>query len=61
MSKTSQYLKEVQAEAKHITWPTRNQTIFYTIAVLIISAAIAYFLGLFDAIFTKGLEWLITK
>ncbi|HZX75047.1 MAG TPA: preprotein translocase subunit SecE [Cyclobacteriaceae bacterium] len=61
MSKTTEYLKEVQAEAKHITWPTRNQTIFYTIAVLIISAGIAYFLGLFDAIFSKGLEWLITR
>jgi preprotein translocase subunit SecE len=61
MSKTSEYLKEVTAEAKHITWPTRNQTIFYTIAVLVISAAIAYFLGAFDMLFSKGLQWLLTK
>jgi preprotein translocase subunit SecE len=59
MSKTTDYLKEVRAEANNITWPSRNQTIFYTIAVLVISAAIAYYLGFFDSVFSKGLEWLL--
>ena len=59
MNKATIYIKEVREEMKHVTWPTRDQTIFYTIAVLIVSVAIAYYLGLFDALFTKGLEWLL--
>jgi preprotein translocase subunit SecE len=61
MSKTTEYIKEVRAEMKHVTWPSRNQTIFYTIAVLVVSVAIAYYLGLFDFLFSKGLEWLLLK
>jgi len=61
MSKTIEYLKEVKAEMKNVTWPTRKQTINFTIAVLIVSLFIAYYLGLFDHIFSLGLEWLLTR
>ena len=56
MQKITEYFKEVYAESKHITWPTRSQTIYFTIAVLAISVAIAYYLGLLDFLFSKGLE-----
>ena len=49
------YLKETRAEFKHVNWPTRKQAIAYTIAVLIISVAVAYFLGAFDSLFQFGL------
>jgi preprotein translocase subunit SecE len=61
MNKTTEYIKEVIAEMKHVTWPTRQQTIFYTITVLVISIAIAYYLGLFDAVFSRGLQWLLGR
>lgn len=53
------YIKETRAEFKHVTWPNRQQTIAYTIAVLIISVATAYFLGAFDFLFQKGLGKLL--
>lgn len=56
-----QYLKESKAEMKNVTWPTRNQTIYATITVLVVSAGVAYYLGVFDFLFTKGLEFIITK
>ncbi|MES2930567.1 MAG: preprotein translocase subunit SecE [Patescibacteria group bacterium] len=59
MSKTVEYIKEVRVEMKNVKWPTQRQTIFFTIAVLVVSIAVAYFLGLFDKIFAKGLEWLL--
>ena len=46
---------------KNITWPTRNQTIFYTITVLAISVLIAYYLGLLDFIFSQGLGKILIK
>ncbi len=61
MNKITEYIKEVMAEAKHVTWPTRKQTLFFTIAVLAISVFIAYYLGLFDFLFSKGLEQLLLK
>lgn len=52
----TEYFKEVYAESKHITWPTRNQTLYFTIAVLAISVFVAYYLGALDFLFSRGLE-----
>jgi preprotein translocase subunit SecE len=59
MSKTIEYLREVKSEMSHVTWPSRKQAMYFTLTVLIVSVAVAYYLGLFDNIFTKGLELLI--
>ncbi len=61
MNKIKEFIKEVIAEAKHVTWPTRKQTLYFTIAVLAISVFIAYYLGLFDFLFSQGLQLLLTK
>jgi preprotein translocase subunit SecE len=61
MDKTVEYIKEVIAEAKHVTWPSRAQTMYFTVAVLIVSVVVAYYLGLLDYIFSHGLEWLLTR
>jgi preprotein translocase subunit SecE len=61
MDKIINYIKEVIEEAKKVTWPTRKQTIFFTITVLVVSLIIAYYLGLLDFIFSKGLGWLLTR
>lgn len=47
-----QYLKDTQGELRHVAWPTRFQTIIYTVIVIAISVAIALYLGFFDYIFT---------
>jgi len=59
MSKITEYLKETRTELKHVIWPTRRQTIFYTLIVIVLSVLIAYYLGIFDYIFSKGLEKII--
>jgi len=60
MSKITEYFKETKAELKHVNWPTRKQTIFYTLIVLALSIIIAYFLGIFDFIFSRGIEKIIS-
>ena len=54
-----QYLKETQGELRHVAWPTRTQTIVYTVLVALISIAVALYLGLFDYIFTSGLTRIV--
>lgn len=61
MNKIKEFIKEVIAESKHVTWPTRKQAIYSTIAVLAISVFVAYYLGLLDFIFSKGLQLLISR
>jgi preprotein translocase SecE subunit len=55
MAGIGQYLKETQGELRHVAWPTRTQTIIYTVLVALISIGIAAYLGLFDFLFTTGL------
>ncbi|OGG79762.1 preprotein translocase subunit SecE [Candidatus Kaiserbacteria bacterium RIFCSPLOWO2_01_FULL_54_13] len=50
-----QYLKDTRGELRHVAWPTRLQTIVYTVIVIAISLFIAAYLGFFDYIFTTGL------
>jgi len=59
MSKINEYFKEIKLELKHVVWPTRNQTIFYTLIVIVLSVLVAYFLGIFDFIFSQGLQKII--
>lgn len=56
MQKFIEYLKDTRAEMKHVTWPTKDQTISYTVLVIILSVAVALFLGAFDAAFRQALE-----
>lgn len=51
-----QYLKETRSEMNHVAWPTRIQTIIYTILVIALSILVSLYLGLFDFIFTTGLS-----
>jgi len=50
------FLKEVRLEMKKVNWPTRSQTLRYTLIVIGISAAVAAFLGTLDFIFTTLLN-----
>ena len=44
------YLKDTQGDLKHVSWPTRNQAITFTIVVVLISIFVSFFLGFFDYI-----------
>jgi len=61
MSRIVNYLKETRGEMKHVSWPTRRQTIYFTIVVTIVSLATAFFLGFFDFIFSTLLDTFILK
>ncbi|PIP25147.1 MAG: preprotein translocase subunit SecE [Candidatus Nealsonbacteria bacterium CG23_combo_of_CG06-09_8_20_14_all_36_12] len=56
LSKIITYLKEVRVEMKKVNWPTRQETLKYTLIVVGISVAVAVFLGSIDFIFTTFLN-----
>ena len=55
------YLKETQAELKEVVFPTTSQTITFTILVIIISVAVAAFLGGIDIGLAKALKSIIAR
>ncbi|OGJ06079.1 preprotein translocase subunit SecE [Candidatus Nomurabacteria bacterium RIFOXYC2_FULL_36_19] len=61
MSKITEYFKETRGELKHVIWPSRSQTLYYTLIVIVLSVVVAYYLGVFDFIFSKGLEIIINR
>lgn len=46
------FLKEVKEELTKVTWPSRSQTIRYTVLVILAAVAVGLFLG--------GLDYLLT-
>jgi preprotein translocase subunit SecE len=61
MASLNQYLHEVMAEVKKVTWPTRQQTIQMTGLVLTVSVIVALYLGTLDFLAQGLLRILITK
>ena len=61
IEKTKNYFKEVRIEMAKVKWPTRQETINYTIIVIGVSLAVAAFLGALDFIFTYLLNLFILK
>ena len=57
MAKTSpaQFVRQVRAEAKKVTWPSRKEVGIGTIMVFVMSAIMSIFFLLVD----QGLSWLV--
>lgn len=53
------YLRDVRAEMKHVSWPSRSLTVVYTIVVVVVSVAVAIYLGILDYLFRLAVEQLI--
>ncbi len=60
MSNITEYFKETKAELKHVLWPSKSQTFYYTLMVVVLSVVIAYYLGIFDFIFSQILQKIIS-
>jgi preprotein translocase subunit SecE len=45
------FLKEARIELKKVRWPSREETVRYTAAVIVVSAALAAYLGGLDYLF----------
>ncbi len=53
------YLKEVRAEMKHVSWPNRTQTIAFTVVVIGVSLFTAVYLGAWDYLFTALIQKIV--
>lgn len=61
MNKILVFFREARAELMKVNWPTKQQTINYTLMVIGISVIVAIFLGGLDYFFVKLLKTYILK
>ncbi len=61
MNKVVQFFQEAKAELLKVNWPTKKQTVNYTILVVAVSVAVALFLGGLDFVFSYILKTYIIK
>ena len=50
------FLKEVRLEMKKVNWPTREETIKYTLIIIGVCVGVAIYLGGLDLLFTTLLN-----
>lgn len=53
------FLTESKQELKRVNWPRREETVRYTIFVIVLSLIIAAFLGILDYAFIQILQKII--
>jgi preprotein translocase subunit SecE len=58
--KLAEYIRDTRGELRHVSWPTRKQSIVYTAITISLSLLVAAYLGLLDAIFAEGVKLLIS-
>ena len=54
------HIQESRAEMKHVKWPSRTQVTGYTSIVIVFSIIVAAYIAGLDAVFAKGLAWIIS-
>ena len=57
--KAFDYIKGTKEEMKQVKWPTKREVMVSTLAVILISVGVAYFLWAFDSLFSLGLSKLL--
>jgi len=58
-SRVTNYIKETRHEMRKVNWPKRRQVVRSTLAVIVISLAVAFYLGAFDYLFRFLLQTLV--
>lgn len=61
MKKIYNFIVDAKAELLKVNWPTKKQTIDYTLIIIGVSLAVALFLGGLDYIFGMILKKFIIK
>jgi preprotein translocase subunit SecE len=61
MNKLVTFIQEAKEELLKVNWPSKKQTINYTLLVVAVSLAVAGFLGGLDWIFSYVLKTFIIK
>ena len=59
IGRVREFVQEVLAEFRRVTWPTREQLVNSTVVVIIVTVVLAFFLGAVDIALARVVEWIL--
>ena len=61
IEKIKNYFLGSYAEMQKVPWPTKNQTVNYSLVVIGLSLAVAFFFGIMDYFLNYGINLLLSR
>ena len=59
VARVREFVLEVLAEFRKVTWPSRQELINSTVVVIAVTVVLAFFLGAVDIVLARAVEWLL--
>jgi len=56
LKRTQEFIREVVAEFRKVTWPSRQELINSTVVVITVTVVVALFLGAVDVVLARVVE-----
>ena len=59
IERVREFIREVLAEFRKVTWPSRQELMNSTAVVVVLTVVVALFLGVVDVGLTRLVEWIL--
>jgi preprotein translocase subunit SecE len=59
IGRVREFVQEVLAEFRKVTWPTRQELANSTVVVIVVTVVLAFFLGGVDIALARAVEWIL--
>lgn len=59
VARLREFVLEVLAEFRKVTWPSRQELINSTVVVIVVTVVLAFFLGAVDIVLARAVEWVL--
>jgi preprotein translocase subunit SecE len=60
VGRVREFVQEVLAEFRKVTWPSRQELINSTVVVIVVTVVLALFLGAVDIVLARVVEWILS-
>jgi preprotein translocase subunit SecE len=60
VARLREFVLEVLAEFRKVTWPSRQELVNSTVVVIVVTVVLAFFLGAVDIVLARAVEWLLS-
>jgi preprotein translocase subunit SecE len=59
VARIREFVQEVLAEFRKVTWPSRQELVNSTVVVIVVTVVLAVFLGAVDIALARAVEWIL--
>jgi preprotein translocase subunit SecE len=61
IGRVKEFVQEVLAEFRKVTWPTHQELANSTVVVIVVTVVLAFFLGAVDIGLARVVEWILSS